>query len=158
MGPPDEDRLYEAALDLVSKAASLELQKIPLVPLRASKVKGAQPSILWGYRPRGAFHAAFLQWFFLHLASAGPAVCAAKGCDEAVLPPRTKFCSDKCQRRSLIADYRARQAMARLLHDDGQTLEDIASSIKDHFGMERPPETDTVRAWIAKGHGREGTK
>lgn len=147
--PRDDSDLYRVSISLLQKAVSLELQKIPLVPLYPHSSQRLS-SIAWGFYPEGAFHAALLQWFFQNLAGTELQTCAAANCDNPVHPPRKKYCSPQCEMRTRKANDRARQAMARELHKRGKGVEEIRQSLKRHFDMKNAPSADTVRGWIGK--------
>jgi hypothetical protein len=152
--PPDERQLYAAAMDLVSKAASLELQKIPLVPLETTRVKGGRPKVLWGYRPQGMFHAAFLQWFFQHLAGTDTVTCEAEGCSRAVLPPQKKYCSERCAQRTRIARYRAKSKRNKAsTMGDEEGIDMVRRAVKEGFGW--LPSPATAREWIENAEDEE---
>jgi len=142
--PTSDADLYRIALALIQKAVSLELQKIPLVPMDS---RDAEP-IVWGFCPPGSFHAGLLQWFFEKLAGKELQTCAAEGCSKPVYPPQKKYCSPQCEWRTRQASYRARQAMAIRLHGEGDDLPAITRKIQAYFDMKKRPAESTVEGWI----------
>jgi len=107
--PQDEGELVQATWKVVVRGVTEELGRIPLVPIAEERRGSHLPLVHWGFRPRGAFSAAFLQWFFAKVAPLGGRTCVADGCDHLVLPPRKVYCSEKCSDRQKSRDARRRE-------------------------------------------------
>ncbi len=94
-GPKNDNEVLLATWEIVRCAVQHEMQQIPLAPVEGSR----DWPIRWGFKARGTLEVAFLQWFFEEVASHGWKKCAASDCENPVIPPRRKWCSETCEER-----------------------------------------------------------
>lgn len=97
--PQNDTELLAATWEAVTEAMTDMLQSILLFPDNKEHNTPRHPLITWGFLADGALQAAFLQWFFQEIAYINVTNCAADGCNNIVLPPRERFCSEKCRQR-----------------------------------------------------------
>ncbi|NPV70416.1 MAG: hypothetical protein HPY55_07215 [Firmicutes bacterium] len=99
MGPQNDDQLlrdtWEAIVDCVSRV----LPVFVLIPMLSREDDPRFPLYTWVFGASGAILAAFLQWFFQELGYLNVTRCSAADCGNLVLPPREKFCSERCRQR-----------------------------------------------------------
>ncbi|KAF1084856.1 hypothetical protein SPSYN_02026 [Sporotomaculum syntrophicum] len=97
--PQNDDQLLAATWQAIIEAVTDGLRPIALVPTTDRSPSKKAPLILWGFQADGALQAAFLQWFFQEIAHMNITTCESNDCNNIVLPPREKFCSDRCRQR-----------------------------------------------------------
>ncbi|AOQ23855.1 hypothetical protein MTAT_04880 [Moorella thermoacetica] len=106
ISPQNDEQLIRAAWMAVVGAVTEMLRFTPLLPMTVSE----DPFVItWGFQCNGAFFAAFLQWFFQEIAYINVSTCQADGCNNLVIPPRDKYCSDRCKERMKKRRYRQRK-------------------------------------------------
>lgn len=102
--PATDAELVRLTWTAATQAVAQFLRLTPLVPAYDSK----PPRVFWRFRADGALQAAVLQWFFQEMAPVNVTTCEADGCNNPVLPPRERFCSETCRQRMKKRRQRAR--------------------------------------------------
>ncbi|TEB14617.1 hypothetical protein Psfp_02758 [Pelotomaculum sp. FP] len=97
--PQNDVELLEATWQAVIDAVTDGLRPIKLVPNNTHTLSTKTPLITWGFLVDGALQAAFMQWFFQEIAHMNVTTCEADDCKNIVLPPRERFCSERCRQR-----------------------------------------------------------
>lgn len=110
LSPQNDDELLRATWVAVTGAVTDMLRNVMLVPVQSDTHDLHAPLVLWGFLAQGALQAAFLQWFIKEMGHIDFPTCAAQGCRNVVLPPRQKFCSEKCRQREKKRRQRKRIA------------------------------------------------
>lgn len=110
--PATDAELVHVTWLAATQAVQEFLRLTPLVPARQSRPL----RIFWSFRAEGALQAAFLQWFFAEFANVQAARCEARGCANIVLPPRKRFCSERCRQREKKRRQRERHVEEATFH------------------------------------------
>lgn len=94
-----DDRLLAMAWHSILDAVNSQLNESTFT--LASAPEGFAHT--WHFRAKGAFEAAFLQWYFQELAGYEIAKCRRRGCENPVIPPvrqrgsKQDYCSKRCR-------------------------------------------------------------
>lgn len=95
--PSTDAELFHAAWQAAIDAAQAFMRSILSLPTPRDNKPLSVP--VFSFYARGALQAAFLQWFFREVVPMGVRTCEAEGCENAVLPPRKTYCSERCRQR-----------------------------------------------------------
>lgn len=118
--PTTDEELYIDAWRAAVDTAGAYMRNVTIVP-RTQDHRAGSPAATFAFIAKGALQAAFLQWFFQEVAPMNVTTCEAEGCDNPVLPPRERFCSETCRQREKKRRQRARaRTGADALQGNGQ--------------------------------------
>ena len=92
--PQDDEQLLKATWRVIAGEVEKMLNEIRLSPITIDELDSR--SLTWRFHARGAFEAAFLQWYFQELAGFKVEICQKFGCENTVPPDRKKYCGPKC--------------------------------------------------------------
>lgn len=95
--PRTRDELFMAGWEAARHATAEFLGKHIRVSHAGEPLGAATTAVT--FHAFGALQAAFLQWYFQEVASYGVSRCNADDCNNPVVPPRRRFCSERCRQR-----------------------------------------------------------